>query len=134
MAAGGAVAVMAVGYLAGMDHWLRATQAAPLAARFAIAAASIAPLAFAMGHMLPSAVRQLVGSADALVPWGWAANGFASVIATVGAPLLAMQIGFTLVTCLAAACYAAAAVMSCLLPAVAARPDRGRPGCRPVWP
>ena len=43
-----------------------------------------------------------------LVPWAWAINGCASVIAAVLATLLAMHFGFTVLVLLAAAIYLAA--------------------------
>ena len=114
--AGSAVAVIATVYLALMDKALTATQAWPFELRLLLAAAIIAPLAFAMGHMLPAAMKQLGASARALVPWAWAVNGFASVAATVAAPLLAMEIGFAKVTLIAAMCYLTAAGLSVFLP------------------
>ncbi len=121
-AAGAAVAVGGVVYLLGMERWLSLTLTAPMSARFAVAALTIAPLAFAMGHMLPTGMRALQIPArgdletSPLVPWAWAVNGFASVTATVATPLLAMNFGFTKVTLIAAGCYLAAAGFSLLLP------------------
>jgi hypothetical protein len=68
--------------------------------------------------MFPTAIRRLGQATPALVPWCWAINGFASVVATVGASLLAMEIGFRMVACLAAAAYLAAG-------ALAPRPSAG---------
>jgi hypothetical protein len=113
-----AVAVMIVGgtCLAVLDGWLGLTQGSPAWVRFLVAGGTIAPLALAMGHLFPSGLRQLgVGSA-ALVPWAWAVNGFASVIATVAAPLLAMQFGFTRLALGAMACYALAGLLCRFLP------------------
>lgn len=106
------VVALAAVYLMIMGPWLALTQAAPLAIRFVIATATIAPLAFAMGHMLPAGLRLARARSEALVPWAWAANGFASVVATVGATVLAMAIGFTRVALVAMACYAAAGLLS----------------------
>jgi hypothetical protein len=113
----GAVVCLSLTYLLVMDGWLRLTQAEPVWVRFAIAAGTIAPLAFAMGHMFPTGLRQVGGASPALVPWAWAVNGFASVVATVAAPLLAMNFGFPRVALAAAACYALAGLLSRALPA-----------------
>ncbi len=40
-----------------------------------------------------------------LIPWAWAVNGVASVVATVLAVILAMEIGFSNVSLVAAAAY-----------------------------
>jgi len=114
--AGAAVAMLGVGYLAGMDGWLALTHGAAMWVRFALAAGTIAPLALAMGHMLPTGMRLVSRATPALVPWCWAVNGLASVAATVAAPLLAMNVGFANVTIIAIICYAAAGALAGLLP------------------
>ena len=99
-----------------LDAWLSLTQPLGIGVRFAVAAVTIAPVAVAMGHMFPAGLRTLSGASAALVPWAWAVNGFASVTATVAAPLLAMEIGFARLTLAAVACYALAAGLARLLP------------------
>jgi len=103
-------------YALGLNHWLALSQPAPLPARMAIAALTIAPLALAMGHMFPSGLRQVGRAAPPLVPWAWATNGFASVLAAVGTPLLAMHLGFLRVGLLAAGCYLLAVLAGRYLP------------------
>jgi len=93
-AAGAAILAVGSAYLLGLDRWLALTQGCGLPVRFAVAAATIAPLALAMGHMFPLGLVRVGASGGALVPWAWAINGFASVAATVAAPLLAMKAGF----------------------------------------
>ncbi len=116
--AGAVVAVAALLYLWALDGWLGLTQGASTPLRMTVAAVTIAPLAFAMGHLFPLGLRQLSGGGPGsegseagrrLVPWAWAVNGFASVVATVAAPLVAMSIGFSRLVMLAAVCYALAA-------------------------
>ena len=80
------------------------------------AAATIAPLAAAMGHMFPTALRQVSNAFPTLVPWAWAVNGFASVVAVVAAPLLAMSYGFVSLTAAAILCYALAGLLGRALP------------------
>ena len=111
-----AIVGLAVVYMFLLDDWLALTQGRAVWVRFAVAAATIAPPAVAMGHMFPTALRRLADPAPALVPWAWAINGFASVVATVGAPLLAMSVGFSRLTLVAAACYALAGVLGRRLP------------------
>ncbi|HAU37107.1 MAG TPA: hypothetical protein DCX07_05260 [Phycisphaerales bacterium] len=125
-AAGLTVVLVAAVYLFFLDGWLARTQAQPIALRFLLAAAAIAPLALAMGHMFPLALRQVGTAAPALVPWAWAVNGFASVGATVAAPLLAMQWGFSVLTLTAVVCYVLAALFARLLPRVPESSDEHR--------
>jgi len=96
-------------YLAGLDAWLSLTQSWSVLARCLIAALTIAPLAFAMGHLFPLGLQRLAH--PGLVPWSWAVNGFASVVAAAAAPLLAMRLGFSCVVLVAVACYALAGIL-----------------------
>jgi hypothetical protein len=87
------------------DRWFGLTLSAPIAWRCVIALASIAPLAFAMGYMFPLGLVGMRQESDALIPWAWAVNGCASVVATVAGPLLAMATGFQTVMLLAGGFY-----------------------------
>ncbi len=69
----------------------------------------IAPLAFLMGLPFPLALTALGDRARDLIPWAWAVNGCASVLAAVLATLLAIQLGFTFVVLSAIVLYAFAA-------------------------
>jgi len=74
-------------------------------ARVALGLAIISPLAFFMGMPFPTGLGELGVSRAALVPWAWAVNGFASVIAVVLGTLLAISIGFTRLLFIALGCY-----------------------------
>ena len=106
-ARGAAIVVAAVGllYLFLLDAWLSWTQSLALSLRFLVTALTIAPLALAMGHLFPLGLRRVSQTVPALVPWSWAVNGFASVLATASAPLLAMSVGFSRLILAAIACY-----------------------------
>lgn len=78
--------------------------------RFAVCAALVAPLAFAMGMPFPLGLRRVSARAEALVPIAWGVNACASVVAAVLATLLAIHLGFTVVLLLALLVYLAAAV------------------------
>jgi len=69
-----------------------------------------------MGQLFPLGLRRVEAAAAELVPWSWAVNGFASVLATVSAPLLAMSIGFSSLVLAALACYLLAGGAFTLLP------------------
>ena len=60
------------------------------AARAACSLALIAPLGFFMGMPFPLGLRRLAETAPAFIPWAWAINGFASVLSTALAVMLAM--------------------------------------------
>ena len=82
----------------------------PLPMRAAAGLASIAPLAFAMGVPFPLGLSRLAREAPALVPWAWALNGFASVVAAIAALLLAMAVGLQATLLVALALYGVAAL------------------------
>jgi spermidine synthase len=81
----------------------------PDAARIAISAALIAPLAFFMGTPFPTGLATVEAGDPWLVPWAWAINGCASVIGAVLATLLAIHLGFTAVVVAALLLYGVAA-------------------------
>jgi spermidine synthase len=90
--------------------WLsRHAMGLPDAARIAIAAALIAPLAFFMGMPFPRGLASVQARDPQLVPWAWGINGCASVTGAVLATLLAIHVGFTAVVLAALALYAVAA-------------------------
>jgi hypothetical protein len=71
----------------------------------------LAPMAVLMGLPFPIGLAWLEGDSPALVPWAWAVNGCASVIASVLAAILALGAGFNLVLLLGAGFYALAVLM-----------------------
>jgi len=79
-----------------------------LGLRLAVAVAALAPLGFLLGVPLPRGVAWLEGRAPALIPWAWGVNGAASVVASVGAALLALSFGFSWVLIAGALCYGGA--------------------------
>ncbi len=81
----------------------------PVAARAAAALVGIAPLAWAMGMPFPLGLARLARIAPGWVPWAWGLNGCASVLAAVGALLLAMAIGLRATLLCAATLYVVAA-------------------------
>jgi hypothetical protein len=89
--------------------WLtRHTLGWPLLARAGLAALSLAPLAFFMGLPFPLGLAWLERSGPALIPWAWAVNGCASVVAGVLAAMAALSYGFNAVLLAGAVCYAGA--------------------------
>lgn len=74
--------------------------------RFVLAIMLIAPLAFFMGMPMPLALDSLAHHRGKLIPWAWGINGCASVVSSVLATLLAMQLGFNAVILAAMVLYA----------------------------
>ncbi len=99
-----------------IDMILVFTEGFGLSGRISIAYLLIAPLAMAMGMAFPLGMKRLGTSQPQLIPWAWSANGFTSVLATLCAPIIAMQWGFNLVVWSAIVCYGLAAWFSLKLP------------------
>jgi hypothetical protein len=92
-------------YSALFDALLAALSGWPLAARGAVAALLLLPLAFLMGTPFPLALRELT---ESTVAWAWGINGCASVVSPALATLLAIDFGLTTVLLLALLIYVAA--------------------------
>lgn len=90
-----AIALFGLAYLLLLPDLLARYAGMSLVTRGAIVLMLLAPLAFAMGMPFPLGLRGLGTSTPDLVPWAWAINGCASVIAAVATPLLATEIGFS---------------------------------------
>jgi len=65
-----------------------------LSFKIMIAFILIAPSAFFMGMPFPIGIQKTSEQSPSLIPWAWGINGFASVIATVFATVIAVEIGF----------------------------------------
>lgn len=83
----------------------------PAGLRFVTLAVSLTPMAVLMGLPFPLGLARLEAAVPELVPWAWAVNGCASVVASVLAAILAISYGFTVVLSLGAAAYALAALL-----------------------
>ena len=77
----------------------------PVTARVAALALAVAPAAFAMGFPFPSALMLYDAGRECLVPWAWSLNGYASVIGSSLAGVLAVTTGFGALLIFGAACY-----------------------------
>ena len=83
----------------------------PLEVRAGSVALLTVPVGFLMGVPFARGVAAL-RDAPAFVPWAWAANGGASVVAGVLAAALAISLGFTAVLLFSAALYVLAAAVT----------------------
>jgi hypothetical protein len=89
----------------GLQPLLRELIEWPFAARVALSVALLAPVGLALGMAMPIGLTRLAGLHPDAVPWGWAVNGIASVLASVLAVAVAITWGFAVVTVVALACY-----------------------------
>ncbi len=77
----------------------------PLLSRGLLVAGWLVPAGLALGMPFPTAIRALQAETPALVPWAWSANACASVLTSLGAVLVAMQLGFRVTLLLAVVLY-----------------------------
>ena len=89
----------------GLQPLLRGWVEWPFAARVALSVVLLAPAGLALGMAMPIGLTRLAGLHPGAVPWGWAVNGIASVLASVLAVALAVTWGFAAVTLVALGCY-----------------------------
>ncbi len=82
-----------------------------LPGRILIVFVSLAPLAFFMGYPFPLGISCVEGINSKIIPWAWAVNGCASVVASVIAALIALDYGFNEVIWLGAVCYLGAMII-----------------------
>jgi hypothetical protein len=89
-----------------------ATLSAPLSLRIVVAAAVALALGFPLGTAFPR-VLATAGEQDAsLLAWAWGINGVASVIGSIVAAGLALEIGFGGLGVIAVACYLLATLLA----------------------
>lgn len=102
----------------------------PLAVRIVCLSTGLAPLGILMGLLLPSGIRLLPDRARDFIPWAWGINASASVIGTLLALLLAIELGFSALARLAAGIYVVAALsaLAATRSLEAARPGSGEAG------
>lgn len=93
---------------------LHAAMGAPLAARLLLSFAFLAALATPMGMLFPTCMRLLARLRLDMVCWAWGMNGVGSVVGTVGASLIAINLGIGAVYLAGTACYALFALVSLL--------------------
>ena len=84
---------------------------AALPIRILAAVFMLGPLAFCMGMPFPLALTEIGAEGPVLIPWAWAINGCASVIAAVLAALLAVHLGFSAVIYISLVLYSTAAAV-----------------------
>ncbi|HKA93195.1 MAG TPA: hypothetical protein VKE97_05280, partial [Acidimicrobiia bacterium] len=107
----GALVVLTLFYQFALPPLTDAFLAWPLGGRILLAFVVLAPLGVCLGYFMPlglTAVAGLTKYPREYVAWGWAVNGFASVVGAVLTTILAMTFGFRTVLFLAIVAYAIA--------------------------
>ena len=105
------IAVITLTYVVALPVLTASIVAQPDATRVLISLTLIAPLGFCMGLPFPIGLRLTALRAPEFIPWAWAINGFASVISTSLATLVAIDFGFTAVLVVALTLYLSAALL-----------------------
>ncbi|MFW2366005.1 MAG: SAM-dependent methyltransferase, partial [Desulforhopalus sp.] len=100
------IAIVSLCYLYFIGNLFSFTAFLPFGARILIGGILICPLALCMGMPFPLALSSLNLHARHMIPWAWAINGCSSVISTMGATLLAIHFGYSLVVLAAVTLYA----------------------------
>ncbi len=101
----GALIVVAIAYLVGLQLVFNATLGASLAVRIVIAVLLLAPLGIVLGMFFPLGVKLAAQANPTLVPWAWGINGCATVVGTILAVIVAISWDFRGVTLLSLAIY-----------------------------
>ena len=105
------IVVLGAAYLFLLPPLTDALQSAPLGVKFLVTFVVLAPLGICLGMFMPlgiGAVSELTDHGAEYVAWGWAVNGFASVVGAVLTTLLAMSFGFNTVLVVGLVVYLAA--------------------------
>lgn len=106
------LAALILFYPLGLPLLFRNALAVPLEVRLLVAVLCLAPLGFLMGIPFPGGLAWLRGRSPAMIPWAWAVNGCASVLASILAAIIALSAGFSWVLGAAALAYAGAWLVS----------------------
>ena len=109
----GCLVVLTVAYQWVLPAVVGAFGGASLAVRVPVALLFIAPLGLCLGAFMPLGLTTIARTTPhraTYVAWGWAVNGFFSVLSSVLTTILSMAYGFTTVLGLALAAYLVAAL------------------------
>ena len=104
-----ALGCAAIAYALGVGAAVEAILQFPFAVRVFLAALLVAPLGVLMGMPFPVGVEALRRTRPDLIPWAWGANGYASVVGSIMATLLALSWGFSWVIAAGGVAYFVAA-------------------------
>jgi hypothetical protein len=77
----------------------------PAASRAILVALLTGSLALLMGVPVPAGIARIRSAGGGVVAWAWGINGFASVLGSLLATMIAMHLGFRVLALVAAVCY-----------------------------
>ncbi len=119
-----AIPMFMVVYSVGLPPLIAALLHTSRIARFAVATALVASVGIFMGVPFPTALGMVGRLHESFVPWAWGVNGGATVLGSIAAIVLAMQIGFSWLLLVSGAIYLLALVA--IYPALGtlSEPDR----------
>ena len=101
----GSIVVMLFLYAIMLTPVLQKTMALPFAAKLFFAFLLVSPLSFLMGMPFPLGMGFLAKEDESQVAWAWGINGCSSVISTVLATIIAVEMGFVWVMVFASFAY-----------------------------
>jgi spermidine synthase len=100
-----ALLLLALVSLALLDSILKALLPYPLIVKCIAAMILLGPLAFFMGMPFPVGLQLVSDTQSSYIPWVWAVNGVASVIAPILGSLLSVCLGFRMVMIISVVLY-----------------------------
>ena len=106
-----AITALTAFYLFGLTPLTNSLLSLPLAARIPIAFVILGPLGMCLGMFMPLGLGAVARPSEfprEYVAWGWAVNGFASVVGSTLTTIFAMSFGFSVVLVLALVSYVVA--------------------------
>ncbi len=106
----GLISIMIFGYSLVLSPLLDQTVGWPLWGRLLITVFTIGVPAFFMGMPFPLGLQLVHSKHQSQVPWAWGINGCVSVISTLLAAIIAVELGFKAVLLWAAAAYLLSAI------------------------
>jgi hypothetical protein len=106
-----ALLFLAVFYLIFLQPFLRFFMRYPKFIKILISVVCLMPISFLMGMPLPLAIKILHMRMNKIIPWMWGVNGACSVLASIIAIILAMNIGYNFTFVIGSLFYLAAFVI-----------------------
>ena len=105
-----AIVILLLLYTFILDPLLELTLTGSLSVKLILTFIFIIPLAYLMGMPFPVAITYLSSSSELQIPWAWGVNGYFSVISTVIAIIISVEVGYSVVMAGAATAYLVALI------------------------
>jgi hypothetical protein len=121
---GGGIALLVAFYALALPALVDACIGWPMLARAGVTIGLLAPLGLILGVFMPLGLRTLADLGEhpeEYVAWGWAVNGFFSVVSSVLSTIVAMTFGFDVIMGIALGTYALGIVAMLRIPEASQR-------------